>query len=97
MIDTVLSRENLRRAYDQVLKNKGAAGIDNRSVNDLKLYFQQNWHSIKQQIETGSYQPDPILGVEIPKKNGKIRLLGIPTVVDRLLHQALHQVHMNPP
>lgn len=91
MIDTVLSRENLTRAYDQVLRNKGAAGIDNRSVNDLKLYLQQNWHFIKQKIETGSYQPDPILGVEIPKKNGKTRLLGIPTVIDRLLHQALHQ------
>jgi group II intron reverse transcriptase/maturase len=81
----------MTRAYDQVLRNKGAAGIDNRSVDDLKCYLRQNWHSIKQQIETGSYQPDPILGVEIPKKNGKTRLLGIPTVVDRLLHQALHQ------
>lgn len=91
MIDTVLSRENLTRAYDQVLRNKGAAGIDNRSVDDLKLYLRQNWHSIKHKIETGSYQPDPILGVDIPKKNGKTRLLGIPTVGDRLLHQALHQ------
>jgi len=91
MIDLVLSKENLKRAYDQVLRNKGAAGIDNRSVDDLKLYLWQNWHSIKHKIETGSYQPDPILGVEIPKKSGKTRLLGIPTVCDRLLHQALHQ------
>lgn len=91
MINTVLSRENLTRAYDQVLRNKGAAGIDNRSVDDLKCYLQQNWPSIKQQIETGSYQPASIRGVEIPKKNGKTRLLGIPTAVDRLLQQALHQ------
>ena len=91
MIDSVLSKENLTRAYDQVLRNKGAAGIDNRPVDDLKFYLRQNWHSIKHKIETGSYQPDPILGVDIPKKNGKTRLLGIPTVGDRLLHQALHQ------
>lgn len=91
MIDLVLSKENMKLAYDQVLRNKGAAGFDNRSVNDLKTYLQQNWSFIKHRIRTGSYQPDPILGVEIPKKNGKTRLLGIPTVGDRLIHQALQQ------
>lgn len=91
MIDLVLSKENMKLAYDQVLRNKGSAGIDNRSVNDLKAYLHTNWSSIKHRIKTGSYQPYPILGVEIPKKNGKTRLLGIPTVSDRLIHQALHQ------
>ena len=55
------------------------------------LNIKTHWSSIKRRVESGSYQPDPILGVEIPKKNGKTRLLGIPTVVDRLLQQALHQ------
>jgi len=91
MISLVLCKENLTLAYNQVLRNKGAAGIDNRSVEDLLDYLNQHWDSIKHKVENGSYQPDPILGVEIPKSNGKKRLLGIPTVVDRLLHQALHQ------
>ncbi len=91
MIGIVLSKENMKLAYGQVLRNKGSAGIDNRSVDDLKPFLTQNWSSIKHKVENGSYRPDPILGVKIPKKNGKTRLLGIPTVVDRLLHQALHQ------
>jgi group II intron reverse transcriptase/maturase len=81
----------MTKAYNQVLKNKGAAGIDSKSVDDLLPYLNQHWDSIKHQVEDGNYQPDPILGVEIPKRNGKTRLLGIPTVVDRLLQQALHQ------
>ncbi len=91
MIGIILSKENMTLAYNQVLRNKGSAGVDNRSVADLLLYLKHHWHTIKHQAETGSYQPDSILGVEIPKSNGKKRLLGIPTVVDRLLHQALHQ------
>ncbi len=91
MIALILSKENMTDAYHQVLKNKGAAGMDGRSVNDLSSYLHEHWHSIKHQVETGSYQPNPILGVEISKHNGKKRLLGIPTVVDRVLHQALHQ------
>ncbi len=91
MIDLVLSKENIKRAYYQVLRNKGAGGIDNRSVNDLQPYLRENWSFVKQLIETGSYIPDPILGVEIPKRTGAMRLLGIPTVMDRLLQQALQQ------
>ncbi len=91
MIASVLSTGNMTKAFHQVRKNKGAAGIDGKSVNDLSPSLHQRWHSIKHQVETGSYQPDPILGVEIPKPNGKKRLLGIPTVVDRVLHQALQQ------
>lgn len=91
MISLVLFKENMKLAYDQVLRNKGSAGIDNRSIYDLKPFLRQNWKAVKYMVENGSYRPDPILGVEIPKKNGKTRLLGIPTVGDRLLHQALHQ------
>lgn len=91
MIDLVLSKENMKRAYYQVLRNKGAGGIDGRSVDDLYPYLRENWGSIKQLVETGSYIPEPILAVEIPKKNGAMRLLGIPTVMDRLLQQALQQ------
>ena len=91
MISLVLSKENMTLAFNQVLRNKGSAGIDNRSVDDLQSYLLQNWRSIKHMVESGSYQPYPILGVEIPKKNGAKRLLGIPTVMDRLLQQALRQ------
>jgi len=91
MIGFVLSKENMTLAYNQVLRKKGNAGIDNRSVDDLLPYLKRHWHTIKHQAETGSYQSNPTLGVEIPKSNGKKRLLGIPTVTDRLLHQALHQ------
>ncbi len=91
MIASVLSKENMTKAFHQVRKNKGAAGIDGLSVNDLASSLRQRWNSIKHQVENGNYQPDPILGVEIPKPNGKKRLLGIPTVVDRVLHQALQQ------
>lgn len=91
MITQVLSSENMKQAYTQVLLNKGAAGIDGRSVNDLSTHLKAHWSSIKDRVKSGSYQPAPILGVEIPKGKGKTRLLGIPTVVDRLLQQALHQ------
>jgi len=91
MIASILSKENMTRAFHQVRKNKGAAGVDGISVDDLAAILRQRWPSIKRQVETGSYQSDPILGVEIPKPNGKKRLLGIPTVVDRVLHQAIQQ------
>ena len=68
-----------------------AAGVDGRSVNNLSSYLKTHWSSIKERVESGRYEPDAILGVEIPKSNGKTRLLGVPTVVDRLLQQALHQ------
>ena len=91
MIALILSKENMTQAFHRVQRNQGAAGADGISVNDLASTLRQRWDSIKHQVETGSYQPDPILGVEIPKPNGKKRLLGIPTVVDRVLHQALQQ------
>lgn len=92
MIKQVTSSRNLNRAYLQVYHNKGAAGIDGVPVTKLKENLQNHGKQYTEQIEQGVYQVSPILGVEIPKSNGKTRLLGIPTVVDRVFQQALHQV-----
>lgn len=92
MIKQLTSKKNLNDAYWQVYRNKGAAGVDRLSVTELKFQLQTHSKRYIQQIERESYQVAPILGVEIPKSNGKNRLLGIPTVVDRVFQQALHQV-----
>ena len=81
----------METAYLHVFRNKGSAGVDGNSVNDLKPEFQKNWKVMKETILLGNYIPQAILGIEIPKQNGKTRLLGIPTVIDRTLQQALHQ------
>lgn len=91
LMERVVSRPNMMDAYGQVLRNKGAAGIDGMRVQDLKPYLQENWGRIKQELLTGSYKPRPVRRVEIPKPDGGVRLLGIPTVLDRLIQQALHQ------
>lgn len=92
MIKELTSKKNLNDAYKQVYRNKGAAGVDTIPVTRLKSILQANGERYIQQIEGESYQVSPILGIEIPKSNGKKRLLGIPTVVDRVFQQALHQV-----
>lgn len=92
MIEQVLNRMNLNRAYRQVVSNKGSAGVDGMTVNELYEYLSKNRELIEASIRQGKYQPQPILGVTIPKSNGKTRLLGIPTVSDRLLQQAVGQV-----
>lgn len=95
MIEEVLNPNNLMRAYYQVKRNKGSAGIDGMKVEDLYSYLQTDREKIKASIRQSLYLPQPILGVEIPKSNGKIRLLGIPTVSDRWLQQAVGQVLCN--
>jgi len=95
MIEAVLHPANLMRALRQVEGNKGAAGVDGMKVEELHAHLQIHREGIKVSIREGSYLPQPILGVEIPKRNGKKRLLGIPTVVDRLLQQAVGQVLCN--
>ena len=80
------------RAYRQVRSNKGSAGVDGMSVNELYDYLTNNRLRIESALRRGTYSPQAILGVSIPKSNGKTRLLGIPTVVDRLLQQAVGQV-----
>ena len=91
MIDRIVSRKNIRRACKQVVSNQGSAGVDGMSVKDLTAHLKTNHDAIVTAVCNGSYKPSAILGVEIPKGNGKTRLLGIPTVVDRLLQQAVHQ------
>ena len=92
MIEQVLNRRNVMRAYRQVVQNKGSAGVDGMSVKELYKYLFENRERIESELRQGTYLPQAILGVEIPKSNGKTRLLGIPTVADRLLQQAVGQV-----
>ena len=92
MIKRLTSKKNLNDAYLQVYRNKGGAGVDGVSVMELKSLLRTHAERYTQQIERESYQVSPILGIEIPKSNGKKRMLGIPTVVDRVFQQALHQV-----
>ena len=94
MIAVLLSKVNMSQAYHQVFKNKGSAGIDGMRVADLKLHLSNTWDFTKNLIATGNYIPSAIKGVSIPKSNGKERLLGIPTVQDRLIQQGLYQVLM---
>ncbi|MBD0405487.1 group II intron reverse transcriptase/maturase, partial [Flammeovirga sp. EKP202] len=92
MIEQVVSKVNMKRAYQRVYRNGGSAGIDKMSIAQLFFHLQKTWDNTKSDLLSGQYLPQPIKGVEIPKPNGKTRLLGIPTVQDRLIQQALHQV-----
>jgi group II intron reverse transcriptase/maturase len=92
LIEEVLSKENLNKAYLQVFRNKGSAGIDGVSVNELKEHLQVHGDKIMEDILKRKYKPKPVKRVEIPKDNGKVRKLGIPTVVDRVIQQAIAQV-----
>lgn len=92
MMEAVVARENLLDAYRQVMGNKGAAGVDHMTVEQLKPYLQEHWARIRESLLNGTYQPQAVRCVEIPKPNGGVRQLGIPTVVDRLIQQALHQI-----
>lgn len=91
MIEEILSKANLTKAYKQVVSNKGSAGVDRMKVCELKSYLNQHWQAIRTQVENGTYNPKAVLGIEIPKANGGKRLLGIPTVLDRMLQQAIYQ------
>lgn len=93
LLAAVVERKNMWLALKQVERNSGAAGVDNMTVAQLRTYLREHWLRIKEELLAGSYQPQPVLKVEIPKPGGKgMRMLGIPTVLDRLLQQALHQV-----
>ncbi|MEK4418575.1 group II intron reverse transcriptase/maturase [Bacillus sp. FSL K6-0268] len=92
LLETILSNKNMNGAYLRVYKNKGASGVDGVTVDELKLYLKENKDELRQRIRTRKYQPQAVLRVEIPKENGKMRKLGIPTVVDRVVQQAIHQI-----
>ena len=92
LMEAVVERGNLMLAYQRVVENKGAAGVDQLAVPELKDHLKQHWPTIRTRLLAGEYQPQPVRRVDIPKPQGGVRTLGIPTVVDRLIQQALHQV-----
>jgi len=91
-MEAVVARENMVKALHRVERNEGAPGVDEMSVGELRSYLKVQWPRIKAELLNGQYQPQAVRRVEIPKHNGGMRQLGIPTVVDRLIQQALHQV-----
>ena len=92
LIERLVERKNMRKAYSQVMRNKGAGGIDKMSVEALMPYLKEKWAEIREQLVKGEYKPRPVRKVEIPKPAGGMRQLGIPTVLDRLIQQAIYQI-----
>ena len=92
LLEEILSRDNMMLAYKRVKANKGASGIDGVTVEEIDEYVKAHWVEIREQIRKRKYQPQPVRRVEIPKPNGGIRNLGIPTVIDRIIEQAIAQV-----
>src|SRR5437667_4784909 len=92
LMEEVCDRENLERAWQRVRGNKGAPGVDGMTVDNAKSYLREHWPDIRSQLLAGTYRPQPVKRVEIPKPDGGVRKLGVPCVVDRLIQQALLQV-----
>jgi RNA-directed DNA polymerase len=92
LMEAVVERGNLKLAYQRVVENKGAAGVDQLAVSELKDHLKRHWPTIRARLLAGVYQPQPVRRVDIAKPQGGVRTLGIPTVVDRLIQQALHHV-----
>lgn len=92
LLERVLQSENMKLAWQQVKRNQGAAGVDSRDIEETQAFLRTAWPSIRQALLDESYRPYPVLRVEIPKPGGGVRQLGIPTVVDRLIQQAVCQV-----
>jgi group II intron reverse transcriptase/maturase len=92
LMDTVCERGNLKLAYRRVIENKGAAGVDGIGIAGFKDHLKQHWPTIKAKLLAGEFMPQPVRRVNIPKPQGGVRTLGIPTLTDRLIQQALHQV-----
>lgn len=90
--EAVLTRENLQTARKRVESNQGAAGIDGMEVQELSGFLKEHWLEVREALESGKYRPSPVRRVEIPKPDGGVRQLGIPTVLDRLIQQAIAQV-----
>ena len=92
LMEEVCDRENLERAWKRVRRNKGSPGVDGMTIDATKGYLREHWPSIRSRLLEGTYQPQPVKRVEIPKPDGGVRKLGVPCVVDRLIQQALLQV-----
>jgi RNA-directed DNA polymerase len=94
LLERILSRENMQRAWKRVKANKGAPGIDGKSIEEFPEFARNHWDNIRESLLAGIYQPSPVRRVEIPEATGGTRPLGIPTVLDRLIQQAIYQVLM---
>ena len=92
VMEEICERENLKQALQQVKANKGSAGVDGMTIGGITDYLKQHWPVIRDQLLSGIYEPKPVRRVEIPKPDGGVRKLGIPTVLDRLIQQAVMQV-----
>jgi RNA-directed DNA polymerase len=92
LLERILSRENMQYAWKRVKANKGSPGVDNISINEFPGFARDNWNTIRESLADGNYQPLPVKRVEIPKSSGGTRPLGIPSVTDRLIQQAVSQV-----
>ena len=91
LLEAILNRDNMALAYKKVIANKGAGGVDGIGVEEIDAYLKENWMEIREKIRNRKYKPQPVRRVEIPKPNGGVRNLGIPTVVDRIIEQAIAQ------
>ena len=91
LMEAILGRGNMMAAHTRVVANQGAPGVDGMTVEDLKPFLVEHWPRIKEDLLSGRYRPGPVRGVDIPKPGGGTRTLGIPTVLDRLIQQAMHQ------
>ena len=87
LLEEILSRDNMRLAYKKVKANKGASGIDGITIEEIDDYLKENWVNIRDKIQKRKYKPKPVRRVEIPKPDGGVRNLGVPTVVDRIIEQ----------
>ncbi len=94
LLERILSRTNMLKAWERVKANKGAPGIDDMSIDDFMAFAREHWVKIREELLAGTYQPKPVKRVEIPKQTGGTRPLGIPVVLDRLIQQAIAQVLM---
>jgi RNA-directed DNA polymerase len=92
LMEEVCERENLERAWQQVCSNQGSPGVDGRTIDETRDYLCEHWPTIREHLLNGTYRPQPVRRVELPKPDGGVRKLGIPTVLDRLIQQAILQV-----
>ncbi len=92
LFDAIIERNNLNKAFKHVRKKGGAAGVDGMSTDDLLAYLKEHKESFLESLRNGTYRPEPVRRVEIPKPDGGVRLLGVPTVIDRMVQQAISQV-----
>ncbi len=92
LFDQVLNNANIQTAWKQVRRNKGVAGVDGISIEQFPEWIRPQWRPLKEQLQNGNYQPEPVRRVRIPKEDGSERLLGIPTVLDRVIQQAIVQI-----